>query len=72
METTRLKNKIHSLIENSDEEMLQSVYQILQETDYTDEFKNVLNEEFASYQKDKKVITQTTMNTFIEQVMKSR
>jgi hypothetical protein len=42
MDTTLLKNKIHALVDSSDEEMLQSVYQLLQQTDYTEEFKNML------------------------------
>lgn len=70
METSGLKDKIHSLIDKSDEETLQSVYQLLQEADYTDEFKNVLNEEQAEYYKSKEVISKEAMDELIKAVLK--
>lgn len=66
METSALKNKIHSLIDSSDEETLQSVYQLLQDADYTDEFKNMLNEERADYYKKREVITKEAMDDLIK------
>ena len=70
METSALKNKIHALVDNSDEETLQSVYTLLQESDYTDEFKNILNEEYADYQRNRKVITKKEMDNLIKEAMK--
>jgi predicted house-cleaning noncanonical NTP pyrophosphatase (MazG superfamily) len=70
METSVLKDKIHSLIDNSDEETLQSVYQLLQEADYTDEFKNVLNEEQVEYYRNKEVITKEAMDNLIKAALK--
>ena len=46
MTTEILKEKIHSLVDASSEDVLESVYQLLQVPDYTTAFKNVLNEEF--------------------------
>lgn len=70
METSVLKDKIHSLVDKSDEETLQSVYQLLQEADYTDEFKNVLNEEQADYYRSKEVITKEAMDELIKAALK--
>ncbi len=65
-----LKDKIHQLVESSDEEMLESVYQLLQQTEYTDEFKNILNEEYADYQTNKQVISNAEMDALIKEVLK--
>lgn len=70
MGDSALKNKIHQLVENSDEEMLETVYQLLQPTEYTDEFKNILNEEYADYQTNKQVISNTEMDALIKEVLK--
>ncbi len=70
MGTSVLKDKIHSLIDSTDEETLQSVYQLLQEAEYTDEFKNVLNEEQAEYYKNKEVITNEAMDNLIKEALR--
>lgn len=70
METSTLKDKIHSLIDRSDEETLQSVYQLLQDADYTDEFKDILNEEQAEYYKNKEVISKEAMDSLIKEALR--
>jgi hypothetical protein len=70
METSVLKNKIHTLVDNSDEETLQSVYTLLQESDYTDEFKSILDKEYTDYHKNKKVISTEEMDNLIKEAMK--
>ena len=72
MESLALKNKVHSLIETCNEEVLQAVYQILEEPDYTEDFKNILNEELGSYQKNKTIITQEAMDKQIAALMKTK
>jgi len=72
MNNSALRDKIHQLVGNSDDEDLQAVYQILQQTEYTDEFKNLLNEEFGDYQKPKKVISKEEMDLLIKEVLKKR
>lgn len=69
METSALKNKIHSLIDISDEETLQSIYQLFNEAEYTDDFKNMLKEEQADYKKNNQVISQAEMNRLIKEMM---
>jgi len=70
MNNSALRDKIHQLVGNSDDEDLQAVYQILQQTEYTDEFKNVLNEEFADYQKTKKVINKKKIELLKKEELK--
>ncbi len=70
METSALRNKIHSLIDSSDDDTLQSVYQLLQESDYTEEFKNILNEEQTAYYKNKQIITKEAMDHLIKEALR--
>ncbi|MBA4196327.1 MAG: hypothetical protein C0459_02125 [Chitinophaga sp.] len=70
MKTSSLKEKVHSLVETSDNETLESVYQLLKGEEYTDEFKNTLNEEWEDYNKTKTVINQDEMNNLIQAVLK--
>jgi len=72
MENPALKDKIHQLIDTCDNEMLEVVYQLLQPTEYTDEFKNVLNEELADYQKNKKGISKEEMDLLIKEVLRNQ
>ena len=72
MSDSALKNKIHKLVDNSDDEMLEAVYQLLQETEYTDEFKHILNEEFADYQANKKVISKDEVDSQIQDILKKK
>jgi DNA-dependent RNA polymerase auxiliary subunit epsilon len=69
MDTSVLKNKIHSLIDSTDEETLQSVYQLLQEPDYTDEFKRILNDERADYDRNNEVMSKEVMDKLIKEAL---
>ena len=69
MTTEILKEKIHSLVDASNEDVLESVYQLLQAPDYTTAFKNVLNEEFDAYKKDSEVLTPSQMDVLIKQIL---
>lgn len=71
MGASALKEKIFNLIDKSDPEVLQSVYQLLKESDYTEAFKNELKEEYSDYKKEGKIITQKEMNSLIAAEMKS-
>ncbi len=70
MDTSALKNKIHALVDSSDEEMLQAVYQLLNESEYTESFKNILDEEQADYYKNKEVITKEAMDNLVRELLK--
>ena len=64
METHTSKEKIHNLVDSSNDDVLQSVFQLLEETEYTDDFKNILNDEFADYQKNKSGISKKSLDAF--------
>ena len=64
-----LRKKLHSLIDNSPEEKLQEVYDLLEEGDYTDEFKKELEEEYAAYEKDDTVISKDEIDKLVEELI---
>jgi len=70
MDSSALKMKIHALVDSSDEETLQAIYQLLNESEYTEEFKNVLDEEQADYYKNKEVISKESMDNLIREILK--
>ena len=55
------------LIDNSPEEKLQEVYDLLEEGDYTYEFKKELEEEYAAYKKDNTVISKEEIDKLVEE-----
>ena len=67
---TSLKEKVHALVDSSNEEMLEAVFQLLSESEYTDDFKSILNEEQADYYKNKEVISQETLDRLVKEVLK--
>ncbi len=71
METSNLREKLHSLIDNSTEEKLMEVYAVF-EDEYTDEFKAGLEEEYADYKKNGEVISKAKLDEAIEKLLYSR
>ncbi len=69
MEINTLRKKLHSLIDTTSEEKLQEVYNLLEESDYTDEFKAQLEEEYAAYEKDDNVIAKEEIDNLVEQLI---
>lgn len=69
METTTLREKLHSLIETSSEEKLEEIYDFFQEHEYSEEFKAMLDDEFEQYQKDGEVVSHEEVNKLIEQLL---
>ena len=73
MEVTALREKLHSLINTSSEDKLQQVYELLgEENSYTEEFINILEEEFTAYQKDGIVIPRKEINEAVDKIMQKR
>ena len=68
METSTLREKLHSLIDTSSEEKLIEVYSVF-EDNYTDEFKANLNEEYADYQQKNELISKEEMDKVIEKLL---
>lgn len=72
METTTLREKLHSLIETSSEEKLEEIYDFFQGHEYSEEFKAMLDDEFEQYQKDGEVVSHEEVNKLIEQLLHPR
>jgi len=73
MEVTALREKLHSLINTSSEDKLQQVYELLEEENsYTEEFKNILEEEFTAYQNDGIVIPRKEINEAVDKIMQKK
>ena len=73
MEVTALREKLHSLINTSSEDKLQQVYELLgEENSYTEEFKNILEEEFTAYQNDGIVIPRKEINEAVDKIMQKK
>ena len=68
METSALREKLHSLIETSSEDKLKEVYAVF-EDNYTDEFKAELDDEYEDYQKTGEVISREEIDTTIEKLL---
>lgn len=72
MEGTSLRKEIQSLINTTSEHKLEQIYQILQEDEYSEEFKSMLEEDFEDYQKSHEVLSISEINTLVEKVMSSK
>ena len=72
METTTLREKLHSLIENSSEEKLEEIYDFFQENEYTDDFKAMLDSEFEQFQKDGEGVSREEVDKMIEQLLHAK
>jgi hypothetical protein len=72
METTTLREKLHSLIETSSKDKLEEIYDFFQEDDYSDDFKAMLDNEFEQYQKDGEGIPREEVDKIIEQLLHSK
>lgn len=68
METTALREKLHSLINNSSEEKLREVYSVF-ENHYTDEFNADLDKEYADYQESREVVSREDLNEIIDKLL---
>jgi predicted house-cleaning noncanonical NTP pyrophosphatase (MazG superfamily) len=69
METATLREKLHSLIDNSPTDKLEEVYHLLNDEEYSDAFKANLDEEYSSYQKDGEVISKEEIDNMIYQLL---
>ena len=56
-------------VDNSSEEKLQEIYNLLEESDYTDKFKKQLEEEYVAYEKDDTVISKEEIDKLVEELI---
>jgi len=69
METTTLREKLHSLIDISPADKLEEVYHLLNDEEYSDVFKMELDKEYSSYQNDGEVISKEDIDGMIQQLL---
>ncbi len=71
MEITQLREQLHYLINTSSEEKLVEIFNLF-EQDYSDEFKALLEEEYADYKSNKEVISKEAVNEAIEFMLREK
>ncbi len=71
METSALREKLHSLIDNSTEDKLMEVYAVFEE-EYSDEFKADLEEDYSDYKKTGEVISKEQLDEAIDKLLYSK
>jgi len=71
METSTLREKLHSLIDNSSEDKLIEVYAVFEE-EYSDEFKADLDEDYSDYEKTGEVISKAQLDQAIAKLLYSK
>ncbi len=71
METSALREKLHTLINTSSEEKLAEVYAVF-EDEYSNEFKDILDNEYADYQRNGEVTSKADMDKVIEKLLYSK
>ena len=69
METTTLREKLHSLIDISSEDKLEEIYDFFKEEEYPDEFKAMLDNEYEQYQKNGEGIPREEIDKMVGQLL---
>ena len=69
METTTLREKLHSLIDISSEDKLEEIYDFFKEEEYPDEFKEMLDNEYEQYQKNGEGIPREEIDKMVGQLL---
>ena len=72
MESTKLREKLHSLIDASSTDKLEEIYDYFKDDKYSDDFKLILDNEYEQYQKDHEVISHEDVNKLIENLLHSK
>lgn len=70
MEITNLRKELHSLIDTESEDTLQEIYDLLKGNEYSDEYKQILAREYASWQQDKTVVSKNEIEEIINSLRK--
>jgi len=65
----QIRQKLHTMIDNFPEERLQEVYNLLNEEEYSDEMKQVLQEEYTDYQKNGEAVSKEEVDDMIRLVL---
>ncbi len=68
MEDT-LRKELHEMIDNFSEEKLQEVYELLQEDEYSDEIKRILDEEYEDYERTGEAVSKEEADKIIQAIL---
>ncbi len=72
MQVNELKEKLHSLMENSSEETLEYMYSLLEGPDYSDDFKTKPGQEYEAYQEDETGNAREEIDRMIKKLLNNR
>ena len=64
-----LRTELHKMIDKFPEDKLQEVYELLQDTDYPDELKEMLDNEFEEYQQTGEAVSKEEVDKIINAIL---
>ena len=64
-----LRTELHKMIDKFPEDKLQEVYELLQDTDYPDELKEMLDNEFEEYQQTGEAVSKEEVYKIINAIL---
>jgi hypothetical protein len=64
-----LRTELHNMIDKLQEDKLLEVYELLQDTDYPDELKEILDNEFEEYQRTGEAVSKKEVDKIINAIL---
>ncbi|HEX5150349.1 MAG TPA: hypothetical protein VFW07_02810 [Parafilimonas sp.] len=64
-----LRTELHNMIDKLQEDKLQEVYELLQDTDYPDELKEILDNEFEEYKRTGEAVSKEEVDKIINAIL---
>ena len=67
-----LRTELHNMIDKLQEDKLQKVYELLQDTEYPDELKEILDNEFEEYQRTGEAVSKEEVDKTIQAILSKK
>jgi len=64
-----LRKELHKMIDNFSDEKMQEIYELLQEDEYSDEMKQMLDEEYEDYIKTGEVVAKEEVDKLVHELL---
>ena len=64
-----LRSELHNMIDKFPEDKLQEVYELLQDNEYSDELKEILDNEFKEYQRTGEAVSKEEVDKIINEII---